>query len=1237
MLTSAGAVTGVGTPVKEAHAQSEPSPVKFIKINLNGTLNPGDTPFGIECGDPNFVYVTIFEQGLLAKISKTENASGNHQVQLIDDPDLQDQPFGQHFYSIVRDPNTGDLFINEVDNGKAWRFDPTAPLETAWTRIPLLPKIVHPNVTYPFTYPVRPNVMKVDERFAGLGFQDIGFQIPNRGGVVFANGFIWITLTFSLTFDDAAHSIGLNDNSFSGVVRVDPVTLNVTRFSIPSAGELSTPNVDFLNGSMIWIPDKNSSRVYRFDTSLGQVVQTVKLPEGSEPNHIATSDKSIFVALQIENPFGDTGVFSEIAQIDRSTPEVINIINTTAPNTFEGTFSVFFNNGLLVFTDVSGHVGFIDLTTGKRTVFDTVTTQGNHFGCVPKDGEFWFAGQGSAHVGIVPNSQFIAVRPTGRFSGGIPVGAGGYDSNAIVDTTPPSILDYNWKPKDASAGSDITIYADIADDVGVDKAVVFYYGPGEDYRDARSVYMSNYNPEWYTAIIPGSNVTMPNVSFWIVAMDATGNSAKTNTTVIDVQKEAPAVQIRSSVTSLPTSVLQAIKPRPAEPVQELEVISMNSGKEINTFYDTIMIRNTGSITADNIRIMLSPEIAKSFRLSDYAINSIKPHSNVTISLEHTGGQNRDLFGALMGYEGSVMVMGEHLIPIVLPVNIDAGGPYAQGSKFVMHKLPSMEGQRFIQMLSNGKMLSNSKISLINSLLSNKQKTQYDYEVTTSSGNNVITSPNGELTIKNLSGKELKNVRIYLSSLGRVFLPDQNVIQYLKPDGEVTIKLIGKGSVNSNDIDGGLLIVPSNDKPIEIPVKIAGEKPKNSADEFTAVSGSNAVGSNTITTAVDKITIKNLGTRSMDSVKLMLSGKLSSIFSLDEDSLQKIAPGEQVTVQLRYNAGGVKTLLQEYEGELTIVSEHHNMQSIPIKMEWNKLESKHFTVYARSGDEQVAKQVVTLLEANYQKITSRFGEVKTKTVIYITNSIDEMKLVSPSGHPYYSYAEDKIFTCTCDEPKYNAMKEFLNRLILNNYAAYYNMKKIILDKENWLLDGITTYVAAEMTNTGMTEKYIAAFTNDPTGFQWYGYGSDAEYGAAYTFFKFLEDDYGNHVIDKILHYLGSGMISNHRCSTLENCAVLRAAYDTKDWRMNDGRYSLSFSDMEKAWERQVMENYGADNLSIIERFVPYLGQYDLSGLNAFQKYEACKALAEQSAGLPLTHSELSILDLAKSKSESGRRT
>ncbi len=205
----------------------------------------------------------------------------------------------------------------------------------------------------------------------------------------------------------------------------------------------------------------------------------------------------------------------------------------------------------------------------------TETTIGNHFGCVPKDGEFWFAGQGTVDVGIVTNARF---RPTGRFSGGVPIGAGGYDSNAIVDTTPPSILDYNWKPKDASAGSDVTIYADIADDAGVDKAVVFYYGPGEDYRQARSVYMSHYNPEWYTATIPGSNVTMPNVSFWIVAMDPAGNSAKTSTTVIDVQKEAPAVEVRPSVTSLPTSVLQAIKPRPAEPVQELEVTSMNNGK-----------------------------------------------------------------------------------------------------------------------------------------------------------------------------------------------------------------------------------------------------------------------------------------------------------------------------------------------------------------------------------------------------------------------------------------------------------------------------------------------------------------------------------------------------------------------------------------------------------------------------------------------------------------------------------
>jgi hypothetical protein len=137
-----------------------------------------------------------------------------------------------------------------------------------------------------------------------------------------------------------------------------------------------------------------------------------------------------------------------------------------------------------------------------------------------------------------------------------------------------------------------------------------------------------------------------------------------------------------------------------------------------------------------------------------------------------------------------------------------------------------------------------------------------------------------------------------------------------------------------------------------------------------------------------------------------------------------------------------------------------------------------------------------------------------------------------------------------------------------------MEKIIYDKENWLVDGITSYVAASI-RTGMLEKYLDAFASDNASLQWYGYGSDAQYGATYTFFDYLDTKYGDLVIQKTLDYLGSGMISNHRCSTLENCVILRAVYDMNGLDLDDKRHGLNFDKIVKEWEDYVGQ-HGLEN-------------------------------------------------------------
>ena len=143
-------------------------------------------------------------------------------------------------------------------------------------------------------------------------------------------------------------------------------------------------------------------------------------------------------------------------------------------------------------------------------------------------------------------------------------------------------------------------------------------------------------------------------------------------------------------------------------------------------------------------------------------------------------------------------------------------------------------------------------------------------------------------------------------------------------------------------------------------------------------------------------------------------------------------------------------------------------------------------------------------------------------------------------------------------------------MINENTSYHTMKKFMFDQENWLIDGISGYIAANMT--GVMQKYVDAFTNGTTTFQWYGYGSDARYGATFTFFQYLENNYGNKVVEKMIHRLGTGMVKNHRCDTVENCAVLQGVFDLIGLDIEDERYPLSVERLVEGWEEYLMNPY-----------------------------------------------------------------
>src|SRR3990167_9233325 len=98
----------------------------FITIDLSGTANVNDFPYGITCDDPNYVWTTITAQGKLARIDKNTQA-----ITLFDNNPASTS--GREWYSDVYDSTSDDVFILERDNGLVLRYDKTG---NSWTGIP---------------------------------------------------------------------------------------------------------------------------------------------------------------------------------------------------------------------------------------------------------------------------------------------------------------------------------------------------------------------------------------------------------------------------------------------------------------------------------------------------------------------------------------------------------------------------------------------------------------------------------------------------------------------------------------------------------------------------------------------------------------------------------------------------------------------------------------------------------------------------------------------------------------------------------------------------------------------------------------------------------------------------------------------------------------------------------------------------------------------------------------------
>jgi hypothetical protein len=699
----------------------------------------------------------------------------------------------------------------------------------------------------------------------------------------------------------------------------------------------------------------------------------------------------------------------------------------------------------------------------------------------------------------------------------------------------------------------LKVVAEIRDNVGVKDAKLFV--------GAAAYPMTRYegNAFYWVGVVPNEDLSGSRVSFLIVARDYNNN----------VAEYADSAEVEEPVGTSGPRASFAVKPltssdQPA--AYSISATGVEPSELAQNASPQITIKNTSTETLENIRLVLSPELKGKFLLSDYAIKSIAANSEFTVSMKLNGKPNVDEMGNPIPYIGQVIITVNNGSPNVLELSGDVPNESAMLHSIFMKNIASKGEQRYKSFEKPEQRISGA-----------------EYSVKLGSGETVIKSASEELIISNTSDKPLKNLRIMTSSIGDHFLPDTKNIEMLPAGSFIKVKLVSKlNNAETRGLSGEIIIAPENGVPVTVPVEIGAtlREDKNALYEVSTVSGNGAI-SNT----ADGIVIKNNSEESIDNVRVILPQQLARVFSVSEDSFKSIEPNSEKTIYIQQRGtvdSNVKQILNDYSGEIVIVSSDGMKKIIPVNISWKGISSEHFVINARDNAEELTKatQVINFLERSYAEIAKIVGETNTKTVIYMTSSLDEVKLLSDALAPStYVFNEDVALVWSNSEDINTlALKEFTYRSIMHNYGTYWAKQKVSLDKGNWLVDGVANYVTSGIVGErGIIKEQLEAFIAEPTSFQWYGASTAAEHGASYSLFKFLGSKYGDGIIDSTLKNLGSTMVINSRCDSIEQCALLRAVYDANGMNINDKRHDLNFAGIVEEWKTYVQNEYSISDV------------------------------------------------------------
>ncbi len=733
----------------------------------------------------------------------------------------------------------------------------------------------------------------------------------------------------------------------------------------------------------------------------------------------------------------------------------------------------------------------------------------------------------------------------------------GDPSRSGYDDKPPVIAEV------ITQEGSMKILAKILDEIGVKDARIIV--------SKKTITMQHQSgtSNWWTGTIPSDLLSGETIFFKIAARDYNNN----------LGEYSGSTEVPFGVLASNEGASFAIKPLSTISKKQDQAYSIiASGVKPNTqiINPQITIKNTSTEPLQNVRLMLSPELKGKFLLSDYAIKSIAPQSEAMVSLKMIGRPNVDVMNNPIPYKGQIIISINNGSPYVLELSGEIPNQSSSLQSIFMKMLASKAEDRYKSFEKPDLRISQDT----------------NYEVTLGSGEYMIKNTSDELIIRNTGNEPLKNLRIMTSTATDHFLVDQKNVALVPAGSFIKIKLTSMVDDTQvpRDLSGEIVIVPENAKPVTIPISIGKKlaEDKNTLYEVTTLSGNGMV-SNT----ADGIIIRNNSNEAVENVRLILPRELSRVFSVTENSFRSIEPNSEKTIYLEQRGtvdSNVRQILNDYKGEIIIVSSNGMKKIVPVSIVWKSISSEHFVVYARDNADELTKatQTINFLERSYTDVAKIIGENDGKTMIYMTSSLDELKLLNDAPvASAFAYNEDVGFVWSnSDDLNMLTLQEFAYRTIVDDYATYWTKQKISLDKGNWLVDGISNHVTAKIAGErGMISDQLDAFVAEPTSFEWYGETTPAQYGSSYTLFKFLVERYGDAVIEKTLNYLGSTMISNHRCATFEQCVLLMAVYDANGFNMNDKKLDLNFAMLVQEWKDYVLEKYGIseDELSIIQVF------------------------------------------------------